>query len=51
MHLVSKCLDVAETIVFSLENGLVSDIKVKKALFSEVIATQLLSFLFEDLGQ
>ena len=50
MHLIAKGLDVAQTCVLRLKNGLVGDIEVEEPLLCKVVPSQLLGIFLENFG-
>lgn len=51
VHLIAKRLDVAQTCVFRLKDGLVGDVEVEEPLLCQVVTSQLLGIFLEYLGQ
>ena len=49
VHLVSEGLNVAQTSVFCLENRLVCNVKVQKALLCQIVSSQFLALFLKDL--
>ena len=50
VHLIAKSLDIAQTLVFRLKDGLVGDIEVEEPLLCKVVPSQLLGIFLKNFG-